>query len=74
MTDLGQFLVVTSAITGRRILINKMAVIKIDEPPPSQPGFVATNIHFDPDMAVAAAESFDDIIEAFTQEENDELI
>ena len=71
MIDLGEFMVVTSALTGRRVLINKMAVVKITEPSQNSSNILEKfcNIHFDPDMVVATSEKFDDLIEAFTTEE-----
>jgi len=65
MVDLGDFLEVTSAITGRRILINKMAIATITESVADSP----TMIRFDPDMYVPAKESYNEIAEAFASDE-----
>lgn len=65
-----EFMIVTNAITNRRVLINKMAVAKVEEPHPDA-GIKATSIYLDPDMVIPAAESFDDISEAFITEDEE---
>lgn len=67
MEDYGEFMQVTSALTGRRVLINKMAVTTITEQMEGSPTF----INFDPNMTVAAKESYDEIVECFMTEEED---
>ena len=67
MNDYGDFLEVTNALTGRRVLINKIAVTTINEQLPGSPTF----INFDPNMTVAAQESYDEIVEHFMSEDED---
>lgn len=72
--DYGDFMEVTSAITGRRVFINKMAVMYINEPYMNNKGAMQpTDIWFDKDMHVPAAENYDDIVELFLGEDEDDL-
>lgn len=64
MVDYGEFFEVTNAITGRRVLVNKMAVMSVMEPANTVPN-PATHIRLDADVSVAAKESYDEIVEAF---------
>ncbi|MBP5597132.1 MAG: hypothetical protein J6Y02_17250 [Pseudobutyrivibrio sp.] len=65
--DYGSYMEVTSAVTGRRAFINKLAVMYINEV--EKNGLRATYIWFDKDMYVPAAESYEDIIELFMEED-----
>lgn len=68
--DYGDYMEVTSAITGRRVLINKLAVMYVNEPPNKG---CATDIWFDRDMHVPAKESYEDILEMLLSKDEDEL-
>ena len=68
--DYGNYIELTSAITGRRTFVNKLAVMYINEV--EKNGNRVTYIWFDKDMYVPAQESYDDIIELFLEEEDDE--
>lgn len=68
--DYGDYMEVTSAITGRRVLINKLAIMYVNEPP-NEGG--ATDIWFDRAMYVPAKESYDEILEMLLSEDENEL-
>ena len=63
MVDCGDFLEVTSAITGKRVLFNKLDVITVTESVNS--GHTYIRFGKEKDMTVVAKESYDEIIEAF---------
>lgn len=65
--DYGSYMEVTSAVTGRRAFVNKLAVMYINEV--EKNGLRVTYIWFDKDMYVPAKESYDDIIELFLEED-----
>ena len=68
MEDYGEFMQVTNSLTGRRVLINKMAVATIYEQPEGSPTF----INFESNMTVAAKESYDELVECFMPPEDSE--
>lgn len=65
--DYGNYMEVTSAVTGRRAFVNKLAVMYINEV--EKNGARVTYIWFDKDMYVPAKEPYEDIIELFLEED-----
>ena len=67
--DYGNYMEVTSAVTGRRAFVNKLAVMYINEV--EKNGVRVTYIWFDKDMYVPAQEAYEDIIEMFLEEDDE---
>ena len=65
------FMIVTNALNGRRVLVNKMAVSKIEEPPATA-DLQVTTIYLDKDMVIPAQEKFDDIARLFISEDDED--
>lgn len=65
--DYGNYMEVTSAVTGRRVFVNKLAIMYINEVDNNG----ACDIWFDKDMFVPAQESYDDVVDLLLEDEEE---